>query len=110
MRRLAEPGLRLTALTGWVAPHRHGTAVELTTESLFDAPTESDPTPVRWELHWATLSPATDDHQGTAACGLQFDRDREWWCTSPAALQHALRYDYPWTLCGVCPYWAGGLP
>ena len=91
--RLTEPTLRLTALHGWVTPHRHDTS--------------RGP----WTLHWATLSPADDTTQGTAACGEHLDRDREWWRASPAALSYASRdTDGLWRLCGGCLYWAGGPP
>lgn len=89
--RLAEPTLRLTALAGWVQPHRYHAG--------------RDP----WPLHWATLSPATDDIQGTAACGTLLRRDDQWWTASRPALARAASSDDVWQLCGPCLYWAGGI-
>lgn len=112
MTRLAEPTLRLTALTGWVAPHRHGTWDMPAEPDLFGATDETIPTRAGWTLHWASLSPADDTTQGTAACGQSLDRDAEWWRASPHALAHAARStdDLWWQFCGPCVYWAGGLP
>lgn len=91
--KLAEPVLRLTALHGWVTPHRHDTTCS------------------PWPLHWAVLSTADDQHQGTAACGLRLDRDRQWWRATGWALRHAAyKPGDLWRFCDLCLYWAGGLP
>lgn len=91
--RLVEPILRLTALHGWVTPHRNHSAHG------------------QWPLHWAVLSTADDQHQGTAACGFRLDRDLEWWRAPALALTHAAeRTSDLWHLCDRCLYWAGGLP